>query len=123
MRGFDGFTLLEIMIAIVLLGITFMGLQGSMAERALRTTGDQERRAVGNQLLNTRVEEVRVLAENQYNLVVSGTESPVEGFPEWTRQTVVRISQAPQPTFRTVTVRVWTPALRDTLSRTLVVSP
>jgi prepilin-type N-terminal cleavage/methylation domain-containing protein len=118
-----GFTLFEVLISMVLLGITILGMQAAMVDQTLGRTNREEQRAIANQLVNDRIEQIQVQARNQYALIATGTESPVPGFAGWTRHTNVRSSVAPNPIFLTVTVRAWQAGSRDTLSRTIVVSP
>jgi prepilin-type N-terminal cleavage/methylation domain-containing protein len=127
-RTTRGFTLIEILLAIVILVIvatTFARFAGSFS----KSMGDATIRTIATGVATGRLELVR--ADPRYprlaTLYGAGAAADTTGFPNYPRMrrttTVVRdVSGGRDRT--TITVRVWDPALRDTLSVTaLVASP
>ena len=120
-----GFSLIEVMVSMVILGVVMLGLQATVTQRVLQTVGAETRRATASQLADDRLAEVQLdpgynTLEARYAVV----EAPVATAPLLTRSTL--IVRNPDPTtqgdFKTVTVRVWGSAFPDTVSRTTVVS-
>lgn len=126
LRRRNGFTLIEILLAIVILVIvatTFARFAGSYA----RSMGDATLRTVATGVATGRLELVR--ADPRYTRLVtlygSGAGADTTGFPNYPRlrrkTNVVRdVSGGRDRT--TITVRVWDPALRDTIAVTAIVA-
>lgn len=113
-----GFTLIEVLVAMVLLGFAVLGVQATMTDRFVRDVGVEDQRATAQQLAADRLATVQ--NDPQYTALASryaGAEDSVPGFPRYQRSTFVR--EATGHTL--VSVRVVTPALRDTVMRTLAV--
>lgn len=118
MNAREGFTLMEVLIAIVLLGFAVLGVQAAITDRFIRDVGHEDHRATALQLAADRI--TTILNEPRYNELnarFGGTEASVAGFPRYSRQT--RLSTAPG--YTVVTVRVVTPTATDTVSLTSVV--
>ena len=124
-RGEAGFSMIEVLVAMVILAIVMLGLQATITDRVVRTVGTETRRATANQLAKDRI--ARIQIDPQYLSLEAryeGTESPVADAPLFSRST--RIVRSPRPLvdgdFKTVTVRVWGVGMPDTVSRTTVIS-
>ena len=125
LRGNEGFSMIEVLVAMVILAIVMLGLQATVTDRVVGTVGKETRRATANQLAKDRIARIQIdpqylSLESRYN----GTESPVADAPLFTRATQVARSARPlvDGDYKTVTVRVWGAGMPDTVSRTTVVS-
>jgi prepilin-type N-terminal cleavage/methylation domain-containing protein len=113
-----GFTLIEVLVSMVLLGFALMGAQALLTDRLLQNVGTLDVRASALQLASDRVQIIQ--ADPGYDDLsarYSGTESNITGFSGFRRITTLR----PDSGFTSVTVRVVTPSKADTVSRTVVV--
>lgn len=115
-----GFTLIEIMIALVILSIAILGMATATGQFMHVVTVGQAR-AAATQLAEQRIEVVQM--DPNYNLIDStyaGTETSFPGLSGYTRITTV---QAINDTlvYKVVTVRVITPTA-DTIKRTVIVA-
>lgn len=113
-----GFTLIEVLVSMVLLGFALMGAQALLTDRLLQNVGTLDVRATALQLASDRVQIIQ--ADPGYSDLssrYSGTESAITGFTGFRRITTLR----PDSGFTSVTVRVVTPSMTDTVSRTVVV--
>jgi prepilin-type N-terminal cleavage/methylation domain-containing protein len=82
-----GFTLVEIMVALVLLAVAFLGVSMSTG-RLVRSVAQEEVRAVVQQAVEDRITEIRM--DPRYGVldsIYSGTESPALGLQGYTRTT------------------------------------
>lgn len=119
-----GYSLVEVMVALVLLGMSMLSVQAMITDRLVTTVGREDRVAVANQLAKDRVAQIELepsyfTLEERY----SGTENPVPGHAGFVRSTRITRNGTPNTTgeYKTVTVRVWSPDRPDTLARTTVV--
>lgn len=112
-----GFTLLEALIALVILGFALLGVQAVITDRLMGEVGKQDQRATADLLAADRLH-AAAAAPEYHNLHrdFAGTENPVAGHPGYLRTTFVAVDSA--NAYTTVTVRVVTPDQRDTVSRT-----
>lgn len=118
MSSREGFTLMEVLVAMVLLGFAVLGLQAAITDRFVRDVGYEDFRATALQLAADRLAEVQ--NDPQYTLLPSrydGAENSVPGFPRYRRSTDVRVANG----YTVVTVRVITPTRQDTVYQTVVV--
>ena len=109
-----GFTLMEVLVAMMLLGFAILGVQATITDRFIRDVGHEDYRATAQQLASDRLTEI------QYTNLVSrydGPEDSVPGFPLYLRSSDLRQSS----THTVVTVTVVTPTLQDTVHQTIVV--
>ena len=123
--GRGGFSLIEVMVALVILGIVMMGLQAMMTDRLLRTMGAETRWSTASQLAKERLAQVQL--DPGYNMLETrygGVESPVAGAPLFTRSTTIVRSARPAEDgdYKTVTVRVWAASMEDTVAQTTIVA-
>ena len=118
MSNRSGFTLIEVLVAMVLLGFAVLGVQAAITDRFVRDVGQEDQRATAQQLAADRLAALQ--GDPQYTALsarYAGSEDPVTGFPRYRRDTFVRESAG----YTIVTVQVVTPAARDTVVRTVAV--
>jgi prepilin-type N-terminal cleavage/methylation domain-containing protein len=113
-----GFTLIEVLVAMALLGFAVLGAQAVVTDRLARNVGNVDQRSVARQLVEDRLQQVQT--EPRYNDLIAlfnRTEPSPPGAPGFMRRTTVdRRSD-----YTVVTVRVFTPQRTDTVSGTAVV--
>ena len=120
-----GFTLVEVLLALVLLGFMVMGFQAATGE-IIHYAAQSDREAVAVQLVEDRLDLIRL--DPYYEGLESRYEAgPVElaDYPGLTRETeIVRVLQQ-EPTgvldYTTITVTVAGGSLRKPVTRTVVV--
>jgi prepilin-type N-terminal cleavage/methylation domain-containing protein len=113
-----GFTLMEVLVAMVLLGFALLGVQAAITDRFVRDVGHEDYRATALQLAADRLTEIQ--NDPQYTGLATrydGAEDSVPGFPLYRRSTDVR----PATGHTVLTVTVVTPTLQDTVHQTVVV--
>ncbi|HEX6924212.1 MAG TPA: prepilin-type N-terminal cleavage/methylation domain-containing protein [Longimicrobiaceae bacterium] len=118
MSSRGGFTLIEVLVAMVLLGFAVLGLQAAITDRFVRDVGHEDFRATALQLAADRLTEVQ--SDPQYTLIPArydGVEDSVPGFPRYRRSTDVRVANG----YTVITVSVVTPTWADTVRQTVVV--
>lgn len=122
-----GFTLIELLIAIVVVVIVATSFARFAAQYS-RSMGDSSLRLVATGVATGRLELVR--ADPRYARLIalygsSTAGGDTTGFPDYPRMrrttTLVR-DQSGNRDFTTVTVKVWDPALIDTVAVTAVVA-
>ncbi len=114
----SGFTLIEVLVAMALLGFAMLGAQAVVTDRLARNVGRVDYRVTARQLVEDRLQQVQT--EPRYNDLVAlfhGNESVIPTADGFTRRTIVdrRVD------LTVVTVRVISPTLADTLAGTAVV--
>lgn len=124
-----GFTLIEVMVAMVILSIVLLGL-GRFVASFTRAVGTSNVRTTATEVARSRIELAR--AEPRYDSLVpkygppsAGADSTgFFGYPFMRRRTVVVRDQSGTPArdFTRVTVVVTDPSLRDTVSLSTVVA-
>jgi prepilin-type N-terminal cleavage/methylation domain-containing protein len=126
-RGRDGMTLIEVIIATVILGGALMSLAGFVAKFA-HTVSDADIRGIAAELAADRIETVK--AATQYSSIDSlyaTTEGrgTITGYPKFTRQTLVQRvggGSTDLVDYRIVTVIVMSPPLRAPVRKTTIIS-
>lgn len=114
----DGFTLIEVLMAMVILGFSLLGVQAVITDRLLTNVSREDARATAQQLVEDRLQVIQ--AEPQYSAIVAryaGAEDSVPRYPNYQRATFV----ADRGDHTVATVRVITPLWGDTLTRSLVI--
>ena len=114
----SGFTLIEVLVAMVLLGFAVLGVQASITDRFVRDIGGEDQRATAQQLAADRL--MTIQNDPQYtNLTANyaGAEDSVRGFPRFQRRTFIAVRTG----HSMVTVQVVTPTGRDTVRRSVAV--
>jgi prepilin-type N-terminal cleavage/methylation domain-containing protein len=119
-----GFTLLEVLVSMVILGFVILGAHAAMTDRMVRDLGSQETRMRANQLALDRIHAIQ--ADPVYatlNARYAGTEQNLPGaagFERTTRLTTTELSGGNG--YLTITVTVTHARLRSPLSRTVVIA-
>lgn len=122
----DGFTIVEVLLALLLLSFMVMGFQaatGGIIHYALQS----DRQAVAVQLVESRLDLIRL--DSDYTTITSRyqeTDTPIPDYPGLYRTTVVERTESTQETgvldYVTLTVTVSGGQLREPASRTLVIA-
>lgn len=119
-----GFTLLEVMVALVILGFVIMGAQATITDRMVRRVGYQEARMRASQLALDRIQLIQ--SDPGYGTLAArytGTEATIANAPRYTRTTLFRSTALTGGnTYLTVTVSVSSPRLARPVSRTVTVA-
>lgn len=121
-----GFTLVEVLLALVLLSFMVMGFQAATGE-IINYAAQSDRQAVALQMVEDRLSLIRL--DPDYEDLVERYEVEEEalpGYPELSRRTdMVRIQREESRgilDFTTITVAVAGRSLRDPVSRTIVIA-
>ena len=121
-----GVTLIEIMIAMVILTVVLLGM-GRFLVGFSRSTMQADARTLAVTLASQRLSEVRA-APNYGGLetIYVGTETAIPGFTGYVRRTTITHTGGPRPTFtndfKTITVEVVAPGLPQPVRKTIVVA-
>jgi len=124
-RGRRGMTLIEVVVALALLGGVLLSL-GGFAFRLQKSTTNARITATASQLVADRIEVVK--GAQKYAAIdtaFQATESPVVGYPGFVRQTIVNhIGGLPTDSvdYRVVTVEVRSARLSSPLRKTTVIA-
>lgn len=124
MRGKNGFTLVEVMIALVILMVVVVGFM-STSSRLMHTVAVNDRQEAAIRLAYDRIEMVRL--DPRYTKLESlfvATETSFPTLPGYTRVTAITLVGGPsQPTdHKKVTVTVNGPGLLVPIKRTTTVA-
>jgi prepilin-type N-terminal cleavage/methylation domain-containing protein len=116
-----GFTLIEIMMALVVLTIAILGLATSTSGFMHVVTVGQER-STAIQLAQQRVEQIQ-MDPNYAGLdsAYAGTETSLPGASGYQRITTI-VHTADSLDYKTITVSVIDPTAADTIRRTIIVA-
>ena len=128
----NGFTMIEVLIAMVILGITLLSTQAMFTDQFIRAAAGHEKQAVALQLVKERVELIQASGVyrdlNMYQKMDSmygETATPIPDHPEFTRTTRIKRSKAKTKgnliDFKQVTVTVDGPGLLQPISRSISV--
>lgn len=119
-----GFTLLEVMVALVILGFVVLGAQASMTSMMVRNVNWQEVRGRANQLAMDRIHAIQ--ADPNYATLstrYTATETAPGGAMGFTRATRFTATRFPDGTeYQTVTVTVTAPRVPRPVTRTTVIA-
>ena len=119
-----GFTLVEVMLALVILSVVVLGV-GATTARFLQVVTTSERSSAALQLVNDRLELVRLHPDySTLDSTFAGEEAGFPSLPDLRRVTqVVRFGGTGQATdFKRVTVTVSGPGLLAPVARTVTVA-
>jgi prepilin-type N-terminal cleavage/methylation domain-containing protein len=123
-RAEEGFSLLEVLVAMVILGFVVLGAHATMTDRMVRNLGRQETRLRANQLALDRIHALQ--ADPVYATLSTrypATESSIPDAPGFTRATRFTTTQlSVGNTYVTVTVTVTHARLPAPVSRTVVIA-
>lgn len=125
-RNEQGFTLVELMIAMLILTVAILGI-GASAGRLSSAAGEAELKALAVQAVEDRINFVRL--DPVYDSLAAryaASESSLLGLPGYTRTTAVTRSQIAQPggktlDYTTITVKVDGGGLSTPIVREIVV--
>jgi prepilin-type N-terminal cleavage/methylation domain-containing protein len=116
-----GFTLIEIMMALVVLTVAILGLATSTSGFMHVVTVGQER-STAIQLAQQRVEQIQMDPDYaDLDSIYGGTESSLPGASGYTRITTI-VQSTDSLDYKTVTVSVIDPTAADTIRRTIIVA-
>lgn len=126
-RARDGFTLIEVLIALLILGMALLGLALFVSRMAHASTFS---RMIGtaNELAADRIETIKsATTYSTLNARFAGTETTISGLGNagFTRQTIIRqVGGGSTDTlnYQIVTVVVTNPAMTDTVRKTTVIA-
>lgn len=121
-----GFTIVEILLALLLLSFVVLGFQAATGE-IIHYAARSDRELVATQLAEDRLDLIRL--DPDYEALESRyeqTESSIPGFPGLTRQTVITRTETTLATglldFQRITVTLSGDGLRLPIARTVVVA-
>lgn len=124
--GRAGFTIVEILLALLLLSFTVMGFQAATGE-IIHYAAQSDRQAVAMQLVEDRLDLIRL--DPHYGVLESRYETSATDLPDYpglTRTTEIVRTREEQATgvldYLTITVTVAGPSLRAPVARTIVVA-
>lgn len=113
-----GFTLIEVLVAMALLGFAVLGAQAVVTDRLARNVGRVDHRSVARQLVEDRLQQVQTEPRyNELTALFNRTEPSPPTAPGYMRRTIVDR----RADHTVVTVRVISPLRTDTVSGTAVV--
>lgn len=122
----DGFTIIEVILALLLLSFTVLGFQAATGE-IIHYAVQSDRETVATQLVEDRLDLIRL--DPAYAELESRYGETRTSLPEYAgliRSTTITRTYADQPTgvldYRTITVTVDGPGLRAPVSRTVIVA-
>lgn len=123
--GRDGFTILEVLLALVLLSFVVLGFQAATGE-IIRYAGQSDQQSVAVQLVEGRLDRIRLDPDyEQIRDRYHGVEEGVDASGSLTRKTKIVRTTAEKSTGRldylTITVTVEGPSLRAPVARTIVI--
>lgn len=113
-----GFTLIEVLVALAVLGFAVLGAQAIVTDRLAQNVGRVDYRTTARQLVEDRLQQAQT--EPRYNelaTLLNGIEDAIPTAPGFNRRTIVDR----RTDYTVVTVRVISPAWSDTLAGTAVV--
>lgn len=123
MAGRDGFTLIEIIVAIVMLSFILLGVVGSTMRLETAIRG-QERRTLAIELAEERIAQIQI--DPDYGTLEEryvGEDRPVAEHSEFVRATVAReVLGADGEEHKVFTVAVDGPGVGETVERTILVA-
>ena len=116
-----GISLLEVMVALVILGTSLLGM-GEYGRRFARSNANASMLNNALDLASARVE--RVKAERNYTSMdtLIATESAIAGYPSYQRVTAIVLTKNSQYDYKTVTVTVTHPAMANPVRKTTAIA-
>ena len=119
-----GFTLLEVMVSMVILGVLLLGFQAAFTGKLLRDVNTQDRRTVALQIAAERLRAVQLdPVYGQLEARYAADETLTGTHAGYRRVTTVQRTQNQQLDYKTVTVTVTHPRMAPAVRKTLVVAP
>lgn len=122
-RRDGGFTLIETLIAMVILGMVVIGMQAALTQRLSGDLGSMDTRNAALQLAADRLRTVQLdPVYASLGTRYAATESAIPNYPGFTRTTQVLRTVAAGNDYTTVTVAVASTRLPQPVTRTLVIA-
>ena len=126
-RAANGFSLVELTIALVILAVVCLGMASSAGVVGVYAA-ETELRAAAMQALQDRISEIRV--DPRYGLLdslYSGTETQLTGLPGFTRKTAIThvetdVTGGGEIDYKIINVSIYGSEITGTLSRRIVVA-
>ncbi|HET7632585.1 MAG TPA: prepilin-type N-terminal cleavage/methylation domain-containing protein [Gemmatimonadaceae bacterium] len=124
-RARNAFTLVEVIVALLVLGMALLGLALFVSNMAHAGT-DARTLGTANELATDRIETIKsALSYASLDTRYAGTEASVPGYPGYVRKTIIRhvgggVSDSVD--YRIVTVLVSNPAMPDTVRKTTIIA-
>lgn len=124
MHDRNGFSLVEVMVALVILTVVLLGLGGASGT-FLHTVTTSDRAEAAIQLADDRIETIR--SDPNYgalDTLYNGTQTGFSGLPGYSRvtQVVHVVTTTPPLDYRKITVTVSGPGLASPIARTISVA-
>ena len=117
-----GFTLVEVVFAVALLGAVLLGF-ANFTRRFVRASNAATLRATASDLAVARLEAAKANTTYAALDTLAGTEVTVAGAPAgFARRTVVRQTRTAQFDYKTITVTVTNAALATTVNKTTAIA-
>jgi prepilin-type N-terminal cleavage/methylation domain-containing protein len=122
MKARRGFSLLEVLVALVILATVLVTLAGFMT-RFVRSSNLDGHRARAADLVSTRLESIKGITKYEAVDGWARTEAAIPGYSGFTRITTVRRVQSSTTDYKIVTVRATSRMLaKDTVSKSTVIA-
>jgi prepilin-type N-terminal cleavage/methylation domain-containing protein len=122
-RAEAGFTLVEVLISMVILGIVLVGFQAAATRRLVGDLQVQDTRNAAVQLAADRIRVVQVdPVYTDLSARYAGTETSISGYPGFKRVTTIVRTQTSTQDYTTVTVQVTRPGLTLSVYRNVVIA-
>lgn len=126
MNDRKGFTLIEVLIAMVLLSLLALGTQAAITTQMVGEVGSVDSQAVANQLIKDRIDEIRMDPRyTRYEENYDGDEEDeFDGLPGVTRATRIIRNRDEEAgaDYTRIAVTVEVPGLANPMSRTVTVN-
>ncbi len=121
LRGRRGISLLEVMVALTILGTTLIGM-AEYGRRYARTNANSAMLNNALDLASARLE--RVKAERNYTSMdtLATTELSIAGYPNYKRVTAIVQTLTAQYAYKTVTVTVTHPSMPNAVKKTSAIA-
>lgn len=116
--GNEGFTLIEVLVAMVLLGFAVMGMQAVVTDQLVGDVGREDARSSARHLVDDRLQTIQV--DPRYGEIANryaATETTIPYYSGFRRTTLVDVNAD----HTVVTVEVVTPLWNDTVDGTAVI--
>jgi prepilin-type N-terminal cleavage/methylation domain-containing protein len=124
-RARNGFTLVEVVVALIVLGVALLGLSLFVSNMAHSGT-DSRMIGTANELAADRIETIKsALTYSTLDTRYAGTESTIPGYSGYTRKTIIRHvggGATDSLDYRIVTVLVTNSAMTDTVRKTTIIA-
>ncbi len=120
-RGRAGFTLVEVIFAIAMIGAVLLGF-AVFTRNFVRASNSAALRASASDLAVQRVESAKSATSYAAIDALAGTEPTIANAPHFTRRTVVLHTSTSTVDYKTVTVTVTNSALATSVSKTTAIA-